>query len=55
MDIEELEKMELQVKTILEAHAAFQIVNTKYKSSDIHKICDNCKWKDKCTFFLMKM
>lgn len=55
MDIKVLKTIGLQANTIIEAHDAFQLVNKYFKSSHIIEICGNCKWKDKCLFFLMKI
>jgi len=55
MDIKVLKTIGLQANTIIEAHDAFQLVNKYFKSSNINEICGNCKWKDKCLFFLMKI
>jgi len=55
MDIKVLKTIGLQVNTIIEAHDAFRLVNKHFKSSNISEICGNCKWKDKCLFFSMKI
>lgn len=55
MDVKVLKTIGLPVNTIIEAHDAFQLINNYFKSSNISEICGNCKWKDKCLFFSMKI
>lgn len=54
MDIKVLEKLELESGIIFEAHEIFTLINKKLSAIDVHSICGNCRWKDKCLWFLEK-
>lgn len=51
MDLEVLETIGLHVNTIIKAHDVFQLINKKFKSTDVCKICAKCRWKNECLFF----
>ncbi|MGF7118656.1 DUF1284 domain-containing protein [Methanobacterium oryzae] len=54
MDLKVLEKLGLESGIIFEANEIFTLINETLNSDNIHSICRNCRWKDKCLWFLEK-
>jgi uncharacterized protein len=54
MDTKVLNKLGLKNGTIIEASEIFRLINNKLNAIDVHSICGNCRWKDKCLWFLKK-
>jgi hypothetical protein len=53
MDLAVLEKLKIEEGTVIEAHEAFSLVNSKLNTaSDIEDVCETCKWKRKCLWYM---
>jgi uncharacterized protein len=55
MDTKVLKKLEISAGSILEVEEIFNITNKKLKTYiDVKKICGDCKWSEKCLWYLEK-
>jgi hypothetical protein len=53
MDLAVLEKLNIEEGTVIEAHEAFRLVNSRLNTaSDIEDVCETCKWKRKCLWYM---
>jgi hypothetical protein len=53
MDLAVLEKLNIAEGTVIEANEAFRLLNSKLNTaSDIDEVCETCKWKRKCLWFM---
>lgn len=55
MDSLVLKKLGMVEGAFIDAKSVFRLVNTKLKNpSDIEEICGNCRWRQKCLWFLQR-
>ena len=55
MDLTVLKKLEISPGSIFEAKKIFKITNNKLKTYlDVKEICGDCKWSEKCLWYLKK-
>lgn len=55
MDLNVLEKLEISPGSIFEAKKIFNITNNKIKTYlDVKDICGECRWSEKCIWYLKK-
>lgn len=55
MDRKVLKKLGLEAGTHDSAKNIFSLVNKRFKTyTDIQEICRNCRWREKCLWFLEK-
>ncbi len=55
MDSLVLKKLGMVEGTITDAKSVFRLVNTKLKNpSDIEEVCGNCRWRQKCLWYLQR-
>jgi hypothetical protein len=55
MDRKVLKKLGLEVGTNISAFSIFSLVNERFKTySDIQDICGDCKWNEKCLWFISR-
>ena len=53
IDVKVLKKLEIPAGSILEVEEIFNIINKKLKTHlDVEEICRDCKWNEKCLWFL---
>jgi len=56
MDIKVLKKLGIPSGSVFEAEEIFNITNKKLKTHlDIKEICGDCKWSEKCLWFLARL
>ncbi len=55
MDTRVLKKLEIQAGSIFEVEEIFNIINKKLKTqSEAIEICRDCKWSEKCLWFISR-
>lgn len=53
MDLVVMEKLKIKEGTVMEANEAFRLINSKlHNASDIEDICETCKWRKKCLWYI---
>lgn len=55
MDLKVLKKLDISLGSIFEAGEIFKITNEKLKTYfDVKDICGDCRWSEKCLWYLKK-
>lgn len=55
MDLNVLKKLGITPGSVFKTGEIFKITNNKLKTySDVKEICGDCKWSEKCLFYLKK-
>jgi len=53
MDLVLMEKLNIEEGTVIKAEEAFRLINSKLNNaSDIEDVCQICKWKKKCLWYM---
>jgi len=53
MDLVVMKKLNIEEGTVMEANEAFRLINSKLNNtSDIEDVCEACKWKKKCLWYM---
>ncbi|WP_255333708.1 DUF1284 domain-containing protein [Methanosarcina sp. KYL-1] len=55
MDLLVLDKLEMEEGSVIGANEAFRLINENLNNaSDIEDVCGNCKWRQKCLWYMQR-